>query len=65
MDELRSNLTQLTQLKRYKLIVISFLNFLTAKETKNRYIEEKYFEKNKNVAEYRNRVVLGSLLDPT
>ena len=43
MDELRGNLTQLTQLKRYRLVVVSFLNFLTAKETKNRYLEEKYF----------------------
>lgn len=36
---------ELTGLKKYELVVVSFLNFFTAKETKNRYIEEKYFDK--------------------
>lgn len=44
-EDLKSNLTALTGLDQFSLKVISFLNFLTAKETKNRYIEEKYFEK--------------------
>ena len=37
-----------------RLIVISLLNFLTAKETKNRYIEEKYFEDNQINGKVRN-----------
>ena len=40
------------------------MNFLTAKETKNTYIEEKFFEKHKKSMEYRSRIVLGSLIDP-
>ena len=46
------------------MVVISFLNMLTAKETKQRYIEEKFFERHGKVVDYRNRVVLGSLVDP-
>jgi hypothetical protein len=54
----------LTGLKRYKLVVVSFLNLLTAKETKNRFIEEKFFERNRDAGEYKNWVVLGSVFDP-
>lgn len=43
IKELKTNLSSLTGLKKYRLVVISFLNFLTAKETRNRYIEEKFF----------------------
>ena len=49
--------------------MISLLNFLTPKETKNRYIEEKYFdnhfEVNGALIKYQNYVVLGSLIDPS
>ena len=45
MEELQEQVRQLTGLTNYELVVVSFLNFLTAKETKNRYIEEKYFDK--------------------
>ena len=48
--------------------MISLLNFLTAKETKNRYIEEKYFDTHSQVdgikLTYENYFVLGSLIDP-
>lgn len=55
---------ELTGLKKYELVVVSFLNFLTAKETKNRYIEEKYFDKHPKKGEYRSWLVLGALTDP-
>ena len=38
IDELRGNLSEITGLNRYKLIVISLLNFLTSKESKLRFI---------------------------
>jgi hypothetical protein len=38
IDELRGNLSEVTGLNRYRLIVISLLNFLTSKESKLRYI---------------------------
>ena len=43
---------------------MSFLNFLTAKETKNRYIEEKYFDQHPHHAHYRTQLILGALTDP-
>jgi hypothetical protein len=38
MGELQQQVRLLTGLQHYELVVLSFLNFLTAKETKNRYI---------------------------
>lgn len=64
IKELKGNLSELTGLKNYQLVVYSLMNFLTPKETRNRYIEEKFFEKHPEAGEYRNKVVLGSLIDP-
>lgn len=64
-QQLKGNLSALTGSKRYELIVVSFLNYLTAKETKNKNIEQRFFSKNSKVAEYRSKTILGSFIDPT
>lgn len=67
-QELAGALDELTGTKEYRILVISLLNFLTAKETRNRYIEDKFFEGkvriNNRKVDYKTHFLIGSLFSP-
>ena len=68
-DELREALDELTNTTRYRIVVVTLLNFLTAKETRSRYIEDKFFEGKVRInnikVDYKQHFVIGSYLSPS
>ena len=67
-EELAGALDELTSTKNYRILVISLLNFLTAKETRNRYIEDNFFEGkvriNNRKVDYKTHFLIGSYFSP-
>lgn len=69
-EELYGELEKFTNSSGFKVVVISLLNFLTARETKSRYIEEQFFDQNGHhkykgkVHEYKNFNIYGSYWSP-
>ena len=59
---------EMTATQDHDVVVVSLLNFFTAKETRSRYIEEKFFDAhqqiNQHSLQYINHYVLGDLWSP-
>lgn len=69
-EELYKALSVFTGTQGYRLVIYSLLNLLTAKQTKNRYIEENYFD-SEGIARYNNQInvyynhdIVGSFFSP-
>lgn len=69
-EELYKALSVFTGTSGYRLVIYSLLNLLTAKQTKNRYIQENYFNSqgekryNNQLNLYYNHDIVGSFFSP-